>query len=165
MNTPDHQGLVWHLEAAKLGASRIGCYFCFKTLDLTDTQPDLGTFIQCGICNKPYHQDCLRSLNRCLSCGNSEFHDFVVETPVAIEAISKPIAISTIDTETIYYINEIGLAIPGSVTRTLDGNSQSFSLSHNVGCLITILAVLSLMFWVTLSCILLSLLLINRQNS
>lgn len=48
---------------------RVGCAFCFSTLDNTDTNPSLQHFVKCSNCSAVFHASCYHSQGKCLRCN------------------------------------------------------------------------------------------------
>lgn len=48
---------------------RVGCTFCFSTLDKTDPNPDLQDFVQCSNCGAFFHANCYHSQGKCSHCS------------------------------------------------------------------------------------------------
>ncbi len=80
--------------------NRLGCYYCFKTLNPQDDDERLSSFVRCSQCNIIYHTFCWNQIRTCLSCGGSQFEQIEVAQPPPLSVNPKtrslPIKVSKI---------------------------------------------------------------------
>ncbi len=75
---------------------RIGCYYCFNTLNPKDKQDNLQTFAKCGKCGRIYHKACWHIYEKCLNsnCEYDQVHPVNISQPSSLRPVSKTQAIS-----------------------------------------------------------------------
>ena len=88
-----------------MGARRLGCYYCFKTLDPQDQQEELRTFVKCNHCGTIYHTVCWRQCENCPRCGEGQSEPVDVSRPASLRTVIKTRALS-IKPSTIVYVGD-----------------------------------------------------------
>jgi len=68
---------------------RLGCYYCFGTLDPQDKQGALRAFVKCSHCGTHYHTVCWRDCGKCLRCGGDQAKTIDISRPVPLRAVTK----------------------------------------------------------------------------
>ncbi len=68
---------------------RLGCYYCFSTLDPQDKLASHRTFAKCKHCNAIFHEVCLRHSKKCLCCGSNQGKLIKIKSPPSLQAITK----------------------------------------------------------------------------
>ena len=73
--------------------ARLGCKYCFKTLDPLQSDGDLDRFVKCRNCNAVYHEVCWRVIHNCLDCSGADVTtiDVVPPRPLPILGQRKPL--------------------------------------------------------------------------
>jgi hypothetical protein len=66
---------------------RIGCAFCFNTLNPDDPDESRRTFLKCGNCGVYYHKVCYERCALCLHCG-SLAAPTTIQRPVQLPAVT-----------------------------------------------------------------------------
>lgn len=72
---------------------RLGCKFCFKTLDPSEADGNLRTFIKCANCGALYHEVCWRDTQDCIDCAGTigESVDVPDPNPLRVSSLRKPL--------------------------------------------------------------------------
>ncbi|HEX3046628.1 MAG TPA: hypothetical protein VHY08_17865 [Bacillota bacterium] len=117
-------------------ARSVGCYYCFKTLNPADSQPNLRSFVKCRQCGRVYHATCWALHGQCLNCEADQIQPVTITPPARLRPLKKkqalfikPSAIYDLDNELIFgqglpdlkfqYLVQIGRAILMSVILLL----------------------------------------------
>lgn len=74
---------------------RLGCAYCFYTLDPNDDQADWRKFVACTRCRAAYHSNCQR--HSCTECGAAQFEQVEVVPPPPLNTqVRRPMAIKPV---------------------------------------------------------------------
>src|SRR5689334_21522736 len=74
---------------------RLGCAYCFYTLDPNDVEVDRRKFVVCTKCRAAYHSDCQKQ--NCMDCGASQFEQVEVAPPPPLSTqVRRPVTINPV---------------------------------------------------------------------
>lgn len=84
--------------------TRLGCSFCFLTLDPRADGENLREFMQCTNCHSLYHKSCSNQFANCTRCNNSNLKPVTIQNPARLspKPRSHPVQIkatSVLDSE------------------------------------------------------------------
>ncbi len=97
--------------------SRLGCYYCFRTLDPQDKQDELQTFIKCGQCDTVYHAVCWCQGEKCLRCDGDQAQPVEIAPPAPLQTEAKPQALPIKPSAIVYSIGGIVILVPDVIYR------------------------------------------------
>ena len=91
-----------------MAARRVGCYYCFKTLDPQDKQDEFRTFVKCSHCGTIYHTVCWCQCEDCPRCGEGQAEPVNTSRPAPLRAVTKTRALPTKPSIIVYVRDEAG---------------------------------------------------------
>ncbi|CAG0935148.1 hypothetical protein TFLX_03980 [Thermoflexales bacterium] len=72
---------------------RLGCTWCFRTLNPQDNEADLCLIVKCVECGQLYHAICWNHQQKCLQCGQSQCQQVQITPPAVMPVVTKTHAI------------------------------------------------------------------------
>jgi hypothetical protein len=103
-----------------MSSRRLGCYYCFKTLDSQDKKFERQTFIECSQCRATYHSICWDQMTQCLRCGYQQIHSIEVPLPSPLQVTQRASAILIKPSE-IIYLNQSKGSPKSTILRVVGG--------------------------------------------
>jgi len=97
--------------------NRLGCYFCFETLDPKDKRTGHGIFAKCSQCDAVYHAICWYQHKECFRCDNSQVRPIEISPPPPLEVVTKVDALPIEASVIAYSFDRYGIAVPDSIYR------------------------------------------------
>ena len=99
--------------------SRLGCYYCFGTLDPQDKQEELRTFVKCNHCGTIYHTVCWRQCENCPRCGEGQSEPVDVSRPASLRTVAKTGSLPIEASAVVYSIGAAGIVVPDSIHKNI----------------------------------------------
>lgn len=101
---------------------RLGCTYCFKTLNPLDQRHDLRTFVRCSseqkACASFYHQTCWDALRKCQCCEGEQATTVEIAEPVPLQVVHKTKSLP-IKASAIVYRREELVVLAGLLLMTI----------------------------------------------
>ncbi len=101
-----------------MDSHRIGCRYCFETLNPEDERARYRTFRECLNCGSMYHQVCYELLEKCLHCDQDKSEVIELETVPVLDMQPKESAMLVTPSAVSYSFGELGLPTLGFVVPT-----------------------------------------------
>ena len=81
---------------------RLGCTYCFRTLDSQDEQAELRDFIRCDLCGALYHSWCWQETGQCLNWNRRQAKSIRLPPPPPLKPELKRRALSASSSNVMY---------------------------------------------------------------
>lgn len=83
-------------------APRIGCYYCFETLDPSGSHAEMRSFVCCLQCQTIYHSQCWRGIDKCLHCSGDQAMTVQIAQPSTLRITTRTKAVPVRPTTKVY---------------------------------------------------------------
>lgn len=96
-------------------SKRLGCYYCFKTLDPHDKDEQKRSFVQCNDCETPYHTVCWNQNEECLYCNKKHSKPIQISPPPSFQEITKTNTMHVKASSLAIVLGNINIVVPESI--------------------------------------------------
>lgn len=108
--------------------TRLGCYYCFRTLYPQDKQDELRAFVKCSQCGVAYHAVCWHHCGQCLVCGTGQAQPLKVAPPAPLQSVIRSGTLPIEAPALAYAIGKTGIVMPDVIHKHTPSSLHGYEL-------------------------------------